>query len=117
VIGISANEYRRIRGSIRNHALIHAGEEIPLQVENVQRSVTAIEALRREAVESPAPPADAANAAARCFAKAERALRTALAELDKLRLMPLDVGGRMRLQSAIGETADKLEVLAMQVKV
>jgi hypothetical protein len=44
-------------------------------------------------------------------------MRSALAELDKLRLMRLDIGGRMRLQSAIGEAAGKLKLLDMQVKV
>jgi hypothetical protein len=32
-------------------------------------------------------------------------------------MMPLDVGGRMRRQTAIGETAGKLKLLDMQVKV
>jgi hypothetical protein len=41
-------------------------------------------------------------------------LRIALA--DRLRLMSLDIGGRMRLQNAIGETAGKLKLLDMQVK-
>ena len=86
VTGISANEYRRIQGSVRNHVLIQAGEEIPIQVENAQRLVTATDAFRREAGESPAPSTGTAEEAARGFAKAERALRTALAELDKLRI-------------------------------
>jgi hypothetical protein len=32
-----------------------------------------------------------------------------LAELDKLRLIPMDIGGRMRLQSAIGEAAGQAD--------
>jgi hypothetical protein len=119
--GISAKEYRRIRGAVSGHALLHAGEDIPIDVENAPRLVAAVEALRRDAPNTLAPPADAAAdadaEAARCFAKAERALRTALAELDKLRLMHLDMGGRMRLQTAIGETAGKLKLLDMQVKI
>ena len=114
VTGISADEYRRIGGSVSHHALLHAGEEIPIELENAPRLIAAVEALRLEA--AAAPSADAATEAAHCFAKAERALRTALAELDKLRLMPLDIGGRMRLQTAIGETAGKLRLLDMQVK-
>jgi hypothetical protein len=103
VTGISADEYRRISGSVSHHTLLHAGEEIPIELENAPRLVAAVEPLRIEA------------AAARCFAKAERALRIALAELDKLRLMPVDIGGRMRLQTAIGETAGKLKLLDIKL--
>ncbi len=117
VTGISANEYRRLRGSVSNHALLHAGVEIPIEVGNAPRLVAAVEAIRREAAVQSAPSADVAAEASRCFAKAERALRTALTELDKLRTMPLDTGGRARLQSAIGETAGKLKLLGMQTKV
>jgi hypothetical protein len=117
VTGITAKQYRLIQGSVRNHALVHAGEEIPVTVENAPRLITAVDVLRRGAAEAPAPPAGTAAEAALQFAKAERAMRSALAELDKLRLMPLDIGGRMRLQSAIGEAAGKLKLLDLQVKV
>ena len=116
VTGISADEYRRISGSVSHHALLHAGEEIPIELENAPRLVAAVEDLRLEADAASALSADAASESARCFTRAERALRVALAELDKLRLMPLDIGGRMRLQTAIGETAGKLKLLDMQVK-
>ncbi|HXB67147.1 MAG TPA: hypothetical protein VNY05_02840 [Candidatus Acidoferrales bacterium] len=117
VTGIPAKEYRLIQGSVRNHALLHAGEEIPVAVENAPRLIEAVDALRRGAAEAPAPPGDIAADAARRFAKAGKAMQTALAELDELRLMRLDIGGRMRLQSAIGEAAGKLRMLDMQVKV
>ena len=117
VTGITAKEYRQIQGSVRNHALLHAGEEISVAVENAPRLIAAVDALRREAAEAPAPPADTAAEAERRFAKAGKAMRTALAGLDELRLMPLDIGGRMRLQSAIGEAAGKLKLLDLQVKV
>jgi hypothetical protein len=117
VTGISANEYRRIRGSVSNHALLHAGDEIPIEVENAPRLSAAVEALRREAANAPAPPLDAAAEVSRCFAKAERALRTAMTELDRLRAMPLDLDARLRLQSAIGETSDKLKLFQIQMKV
>ena len=117
VTGISAKEYRRIHGSVSHHALLCAGEEIPIAVENAPRLVAAVEALRREAANAPAAASDTAAEAARCFARAEHAAQTALAEFDKLRLMPLDLGDRMRLQSAIGETAGKLALLDIQVKI
>jgi hypothetical protein len=117
VTGISANDYRRIQGSVRNHALIHGGEEIPLQVENAQRLAIAVDTLRRETAATPAEPADAAAEAARSFAKAERAVRTALAEFDKLRSMPLDQDGRTRLQGVIDETTGALKLIGLQVEV
>ena len=117
VTGISANEYRKIGGSVANHALLYAGEEIPIAMENSPRLVAAVAALRRHAAGAPAPPADVTAEAESRFAKAQRASRTALAEWDKLRLMPLDIGGRIRLQTAIGEAAGKLQLLDLQVKV
>jgi hypothetical protein len=117
VTGISANEYRRISGSVSNHALLHAGVEIPIEVENAPRLVAAVEALRRHAAVASEPPEDATAEASRCLAKAERALRTALAELDKLRVMTLDIDARIRLQTTIGEAAGKLKLLDTQVKV
>jgi hypothetical protein len=116
VTGISASEYRRISGSVANHALLQAGEEISIAIENAPRLIAAVDALRREAAVAPAPPAGLTAEAERSFAKAERAARTALAEWDKLLSMPLDVRGRIRLQTDIGETAGKLKLLDMQVK-
>jgi hypothetical protein len=117
VTGISANEYRRIRGSVSNHALLHASDEIPIEVENAPRLVAAVEALRREAAIASAPRLDATAEASRCLAKAERALRTAMTELDRLLGMPLELDARVRLQSAIGEASGKLQLLEIQVKV
>ncbi len=116
VTGLSAAEFRTIRGSVSNHALLHAGEEIPIEAENAPRLAAAVDSLRREAACPSAPPADAAAEAERRFARAGRALRAGYAELEKLQTMPLGVAGRARLQSAIGETVSKLNVLEMQVK-
>ena len=57
------------------------------------RLVAALEALRREAAEVPATSADIEAEAARAFAKADRAMKTALAELDKT---PPDAAGKLR---------------------
>ena len=115
--GVSAHEYRRISAAISRHTLVHAGEEIPIAVENAPRLIAAVDAMRQEAAETPDPAAGTLVENARCFAKAERTMRAALAELDKLRLMPLDVRDRLRLQTAIGEAARKLKMMDMQVKV
>ena len=117
VTGISAKEYRRISGSVSNHLLMHAGEEIPIEVQNAPRLVAAVEALRRDAAVAPATPCDAGATAAHQFARTERAMRSAFAELDKLRVMHLDMGDRIRLQTAIGEASSKLKLVEMQVRV
>ena len=114
VTGITAHEFRRIRASINNHALLHGGEAIPIEVENAPRLIAALDAIRREAAVAPAPP-DRATEASRCFAKAERALSTAFAELGKLGVMRLDTNGHARLQAAISEAVGKLSLLDQQV--
>jgi hypothetical protein len=46
---VTPEEYRRLRVAVRGHALLHAGEEIPIEVENGPRLSAAIEELRRNA--------------------------------------------------------------------
>ena len=99
VTGISANEYRRISGSVSNHALLYAGEAIPMEVENAPRLVAAVDALRREAAEPSAPSAGAGAEAARCFAKARPAPLRAWGQpswTNSPRLAPGTPAGRMR---------------------
>ena len=117
VTGISAKEYRRIQGAVVNHTLLCAGEEIPIRVENAQQLVTAVETLRREAALASTPPAVPPTQTDRSFVKAERALRTAITELDKLSSLPLDAAGRERLRGVIDETTGTLKMIAWQVKV
>jgi hypothetical protein len=117
VTGISVKEYRRISGSVSNHYLLHAGEEIPIRVENALQLVTAVETLRREAAAAPSGAADDGAEAARAFDKAERALRTATAELQKLSGMELDEDGRVRLQSVIDESTGTLKLIGLHVSI
>jgi hypothetical protein len=44
---ITPGEYRRIQGSVHGQALLHAGEEIPIEAENAGRLAVAIGELRR----------------------------------------------------------------------
>jgi hypothetical protein len=44
---VTAEEYRRLRPAVRGHALLHAGEEIPIEAENGPRLAAAIEELRQ----------------------------------------------------------------------
>jgi hypothetical protein len=45
--GITPEQYRRIQGSVRGQALLHAGEEIPINADNAPRLAAAVEELRR----------------------------------------------------------------------
>lgn len=51
---VTPEEYRRLKVAVRGHALLHAGEEIPIEVENGPRLSAAIEELRRNARVEPA---------------------------------------------------------------
>jgi hypothetical protein len=46
---VTPAEYRRLKPAVRGHALLHAGEEIPIEAENGPRLAAAIEELRRNA--------------------------------------------------------------------
>jgi len=115
VTGISANEYRRIGGAVQDHKLLHAGQEIPIEIANAQELATAVDALRRETAAAPAAPETAAGEVECSFAKADRALRAALVELEKLREMPLDSFSRSRLVGMIDETTGTLKLIGLQV--
>jgi len=117
VTGIPANEYRRIASAVSDHKLLYAGTEIPIAVENGPRLVEAVSALRREAAEAAEQSGDLELEASRGFAKVDRALRTAVAELERLRRMPLDIGGRIHLQTTIGEATRQLKLIDAQVKI
>lgn len=116
VTGITADRYRRIKGAVSGHMLLCAGQEIPIEIENAPRLAAAVDELLRAAPAAlPAPAGDAAELE-RAFAKAERAMRTAIAELDKLRVRPLDIDGRIRLQTMIHDADRELTVMALQVQ-
>lgn len=114
--GITSDQYRRIKGAVSGHMLLYAGAEIPIEIESARRLAAAVEELLRAAPAALPAPADDAAELERAFAKAERATRSAIAELDKLRIRPLDVAGRMRLQTMIDEADRELTLLSLQVR-
>lgn len=117
VAGITPDQYRRIKGAVSGHALLCAGAAIPIEIENAPRLAAAVAELLHAVPPALPAPADPAAEVELAFAKADRAMKVALAQLDKLRLMPLDIGGRMRFQTAISEAGGKLKFMAMQVRV
>jgi hypothetical protein len=119
--GIKPEEYRRIQGSVRGQALLHAGEEIPIQAENAPRLAAAVAELRRgEGGSTDAGTGGAADEAAtkaaaeiaHAFEKAERGMNVALKELERLVAMRLPVGSpRLQLMAVLGHAAERLRQL------
>jgi hypothetical protein len=105
VARVTPEEYRRISGSVRGQALLHAGEEIPIEAENAGRLAVAIEELRR------GQKADNGNASAQAGTKPEdlnrvldqleRTLTAAVTETGRVHGLRLDVAQIERLQSIV----------------
>jgi hypothetical protein len=105
VARVTPEEYRRISGSVRGQALLHAGEEIPIEAENAGRLAVAIEELRR------GQKADNGNASAQAGTKPEdlnrvldqleRTLTAAVTETGRVQGLRLDVPQIERLQSIV----------------
>ncbi len=83
ITGITADEYRGIRGAIEDGSLRHGGSAIPIAAEHAPRLLEAVQDLR-----APAPPkartAGAGNSAASPWKTAEKALVEAEEALGRL---------------------------------
>jgi hypothetical protein len=105
VARVTPEEYRRISGSVRGQALLHAGEEIPIEAENAGRLAAAIEELRRG---QKADNRDASSQAGtkpedlnRVLDQFERTLTAAVTETGRVHGLRLDVAQIERLQSIV----------------
>ena len=107
-VKIKPSEYRLIAAAVTEEGLSYGGETIPLEPENAPKLASAVEALRAES--APEPPADPKEQA---FAKAEKAIQTAIAELTRLQGMHLDDEGRLRMLIAVESGRDSLERIRM----
>lgn len=125
---VTPEEYRRLSVDVRGHALLHAGEEIPIEAENGPRLAAAIDELRRNAkaepaaivepAESPrATPADSMTDAERGIARAREGLYATLKELERLRATTTDLGDRMHLDGLIGYGAHQFKLLQLAMRV
>jgi len=90
---IKPSEFRRIAGAITENGLSFGGEVIALAAENAPQLAEAVKALRTDA----AAEADSADPAEQAFAKAEKSVKAAIAEFQRLHAMPLDVDARNKL--------------------
>jgi len=122
--GITAEEFRRVSGSVRGQALLHAGEEIPINAENAPRLTVAIEELRRgpgaddgagenAGMGDALSPAEAKAQAEikRHFERALRAAKVAREHFQSLVEMHLEGRGRMELMAQLGQLASQFKQL------
>ncbi len=112
---VNPAEYRRLKLAVRGNALLHAGEEIPIDAENGPRLAAAIEELRQAArVEPAAVPAEQAPVTAerqkgpppvtsvqQRLELADRNLRVAVAEFKHLRDTLEGSADRLRLRRMV----------------
>ncbi len=121
VARVTPEEYRRISGAVRGQALLHAGQEIPIEAGNAGRLAEAIGELRRgqnagdgdAAGDEDGAATKAAAEVERAFEKAGRGVNVALKEFERLvgLRLPQGGGGRMRLLAELGRAAGRLQEL------
>ena len=110
--GVTPNEYRSISSAVSEQGLLHAGETISIVPENAPRLSAAIQKIRQQ-VEYPEP----STPLNQSFDKAERLLRLALVELQRLQASPLQMRDRLRLQTLLGSWMDRLRLYAGSLQI
>ena len=85
--------------------MAYAGEIIPLEARNAPRLAEAVDALRRDCIgeTNPSDPVELA------FAKAEKAVKSAVAEFKRLNAMDLDRENRLKLAIALESCRHQLD--------
>ena len=106
---IKPAEYRLIAGAVTENGLAYGGEVIALESENAPKLAEAVEALRRDST----PETNPADPAEQAFAKAEKAMESAVTEFHRLQAMKLDDSGRMKLRSALESCRNQLDLIHM----
>jgi len=106
---IKPAEYRLIAGAVTDDGLAYGGEVIALESENAPKLAAAVEALRRDSV----PETDPADPVEQAFAKAGKAVKSAVAEFQRLQAMKLDEAGRLKLLTALETCRNQLDLIHM----
>ncbi|SPF56146.1 conserved hypothetical protein [Candidatus Sulfopaludibacter sp. SbA4] len=106
---ITPAEYRLIAGAVTEDGLAYGGEVIPLAPENAPKLTQAVEALHRDSI----PPADPVDPVEQAFAKAEKAVKSAIAEFQRLQAMKLDDDGRLKLVIALESCRNQVDLIHM----
>ena len=104
---IKPAEYRLMSAAVSDDGLAYGGEVIALEPENAPRLAEAVEALRRDST----PEVEPADPAEQAFAKAERAMKSALSEFQRLHAMNLGGDGRAKLLIALDSGRQRLDLI------
>ena len=110
VTRITPDQFRQIAGAVTEEGLSYAGEPIEIVPENAPMLAQAIEILTSTPDSEPETPE-------RTFARAERSLRSALAGLERLAAMPLDIAGQEKLSITLAAARNTLERISLSVRV
>ena len=113
---ITPDRFRRIADAVTEEGLSYAGEPIEIIPENAPMLAQAIEILTSGTAGAEFV-ASEAETPERTFARAERSLRSALADLERLATMRLDIGDQEKLSSTLAAARDTLERISASVKV
>jgi hypothetical protein len=111
VTRITPDQFRKIADAITDEGLTYAGEPIEIIPENAPMLAQAIEIL------TSAPTADefAPEPPDRTLARAERSMRSALADLERLAAMPLAIGDQQKLSLTLAAARNTLERICSSV--
>ena len=104
---IKSAEYRLISGAVTEDGLSYGGEVIALESENGPKLAEAVVALRRDCIPETGP----VDPAQQAFAKAEKAMQSAVTEFQRLQAMKLDDEGRMKLLIALESGRSQLDLI------
>ncbi|MGO9894293.1 MAG: hypothetical protein ACLPX8_08795 [Bryobacteraceae bacterium] len=105
-------EYRLIAEAITEDGLCYGGEVIALEPENAPKLAEAVEALRRDST----PEAGPSDLAEESLARAEKAMKAAVTELQRLQTMTLDDARRLRLLIAVASCRDQLDLIHLSAR-
>jgi hypothetical protein len=113
VTRITPDQFRQIADAVTDEGLSYAGEPIEIIPENAPMLAQAIEIL------TSAPTADefAPEPPDRTLARAERSLRSALADLERLATTRLDIANQEKLSTTLSAARDTLDRISLSVRV
>jgi len=110
VTRITPAQFRQIADAVTEDGLSYAGEPIEIIPENAPMLAQAIEIL----TSTPDSDEFAPETPEQTFARAERSLRSALAGLERLAAMPLDIAGQEKLSLTLLAARNTLDRIVGQ---
>jgi hypothetical protein len=116
VTRITPDQFRQIADAVTEEGLSYAGDAIEIIPENAPMLAQAIEILISGSAGAEFV-AGEAETPERTFARAERSLRSALADLERLAAMPLDISDQEKLSITLCAARNTLERISLSVRV